>query len=182
MKTKQEYREYLLRSRIEMTQEKVREYSDRITQRLLGLHEIANAKTFFVYVSKDNEVRTHDLIGILMEEGKTVTVPKITCKGIIAPCKIEGFHQLTPGKHRILEPVTEPCKGEIDISIIPAVGLSEDLERLGIGGGYYDRFLEENLETLAIALAYDYQVLPKISTKSHDQPVDMIVTEKRIIF
>ena len=58
---------------------------------------------------------------------------------------------------------------------------AEDGGRLGLGGGYYDRFLPRAAHALRLALAYDFQVIPRIPMASHDAYVDCILTERRFL-
>ena len=73
---------------------------------------------------------------------------------------------------------------EPEIVIVPMVGFSRDGGRLGYGGGFYDRTLEllrSKRATLAIGFAYDAQEDADLPIEPWDQPLDMIVTETRII-
>jgi len=66
--------------------------------------------------------------------------------------------------------------------IVPGVAFDLNLNRIGYGKGYYDRFLSKVSKNVPkIALAYDFQVLESISEGENDIKMDMIITEKRII-
>jgi 5-formyltetrahydrofolate cyclo-ligase len=67
----------------------------------------------------------------------------------------------------------------LDIIIVPGVGFGPNGERIGMGAGYYDRFLPHAPQALRIALAFDFQLLPRLDQKPWDQPVHWIVTESR---
>jgi len=66
------------------------------------------------------------------------------------------------------------------VIIVPGVGFDEIGHRIGQGGGYYDWLLSHS-KALSIALAFEFQIKKTIPTESHDQRVDMIITEKRVI-
>jgi 5-formyltetrahydrofolate cyclo-ligase len=71
---------------------------------------------------------------------------------------------------------------ELDIVIVPAVAFDKKLNRLGYGGGYYDRFLQKiNKNTLVIGICFDFQIIDNLPTKEHDIKMDLIISEKRII-
>lgn len=65
--------------------------------------------------------------------------------------------------------------------LVPGLAFSMDGKRLGKGGGYYDKFLDREPNHLKIALAYDFQLLERIPAEEHDQTVNYIVTEERLI-
>lgn len=74
-------------------------------------------------------------------------------------------------------PVLDPR--ELDTLFVPGVAFGEAGQRIGMGEGYYDRFLIRAPQALRVALAFDFQVLPELPQKSTDQPVHWVVTEKR---
>ena len=69
---------------------------------------------------------------------------------------------------------------EIDLVIVPGIGFDQKGNRIGHGEGFYDRLLK-NTNALAIALAYEFQIIKNISIDKYDIPVDIIITEKRVI-
>ena len=81
----------------------------------------------------------------------------------------------------IREPVGAAYEGKMDIAITPMFAVDESGNRLGYGGGYYDRFLRSHKETLAIAYGYDFQIVKSVPTEPFDERVGAIVTDKRII-
>jgi 5-formyltetrahydrofolate cyclo-ligase len=71
----------------------------------------------------------------------------------------------------------------IDIAIIPGIAFDEKGGRIGSGDGYYDRLIPKlPITTRKVSLALDSQILPQVPTESHDKFVDIIITEKRIIY
>lgn len=82
--------------------------------------------------------------------------------------------------------ILEPTKGfvarpeEIDLIICPCTGFDENMNRLGMGGGFYDRFLPLCKTAKVIAVAYEAQKIARVRTNEHDVPMDAVVTEKTI--
>jgi len=71
----------------------------------------------------------------------------------------------------------------IDIAIIPGVAFDEKGGRIGSGEGYYDRLIPKlPITTRKVALAFENQIIRQIQMESHDKHVDIIITEKRIIY
>jgi 5-formyltetrahydrofolate cyclo-ligase len=86
------------------------------------------------------------------------------------------------GPYNIQEPhrelkATHP--GDLDVIIVPGVGFGPAGERMGMGAGYYDRFLPLALRALRVALAFDFQLLPRLDQSPWDQPVHWIFTDAR---
>lgn len=71
-------------------------------------------------------------------------------------------------------------KKDIDVIIVPLLGFDLNRNRLGYGGGYYDRYLSD-YEGLKIGVAFDIQQLDHIETNKNDVPLDIIITETRTI-
>lgn len=122
--------------------------SKRITASFLSSDEYKNAMSIFAYVSLDDEVVTRELIERMLLDGKIVSVPFCDKeKNIMYPIRISSFADLKKGAYGIEEP--EFCKEkvmakkDIDITIVPMVASDRALNRLGYGGGYYDRFLAD---------------------------------------
>ncbi len=83
-----------------------------------------------------------------------------------------------PGAHGIPAPRAElptiPPQ-ELDILIIPGVAFTKQGDRLGYGGGYYDRYLPRCTKAHKVALAYDQQILASIPTEAHDLKIPHII-------
>lgn len=152
-----------------------------IRKRLFGLEEWKNAKTVMLYLSFGSEVRTKRLAKKAMEQGKRVTVP-ITKDDRLVAVFLDGFDNLTKNKLGMLEPLDgkECPKKEIDLVVAPGVGFDSKGNRLGYGGGYYDRFLK-GVKAPVIGLAYEKQLFDELPCEPHDRKVKKIVTEKRTI-
>lgn len=165
------------------------EYSARIRERLESLPEYQAAGVVSYFVSFRSEVNTVPVIQDALENGKRVLLPitELEKKQLIFS-ELRNFAiELSPGAYGILEPGREyirPVPGE-EIDIVLAPGLVFDLRgyRVGYGGGFYDRFLASLEERpLVVALAFDLQVIKEpVPHEKYDIPVDLIVTEKRLI-
>lgn len=134
------------------------------------------------FVSFGSEVHTHDMIKEALKS-KTVIVPKVVHHEI-EPSVIIDFDNLVPsGKFKIPEPI-EAMKiayKNIDLILVPGIAFDKEGHRIGYGFGYYDRFLRRVPKAIKIGLAFDLQIVDKIPREMHDVPVDLIVTEERVI-
>ena len=179
----------ILANRDALPLEEIDNKSRAIATSLLKLEQLQRSRTVFAYVSFRSEVDTTGLIDALLAKGKKVAVPVTRIKekhlDVIAITSRE--RDLVPGYCNIPEPRRElwqsAAVAEAEIEAILLPGSVFDLRggRFGYGGGYYDRFLERNPQALRIGLAFDLQVVERAPLSAHDQLLDLVVTESRVI-
>lgn len=161
------------------------EWGEKISAFVLASNEWKNAETVFVFASMGNEPDTMLLLLNAMKEGKRLCVPKITGDGKMEAVEIKNISELKCGKFGILEPA-EGCtsveKSGIDLIVMPCLAADEKGNRLGRGGGYYDRFCEE-VSSNKIIICPEMLLMKcgEIPTEEHDVSADIIATERRII-
>lgn len=185
---KGELRREILKKRNEMTGDEVLEKSTAIIKKLLALEDYKQSAVVMAYLDFRNEVKTGKLVKDAVAGGKKVLVP-VTDKANkrLIPSLIENYPgDIAPGTWGIPEPKPGRLKEvdplEIDLVIVPGVAYDIYGNRIGYGGGYYDRFLPRTKPgVVTMAPAYEFQVRDWIGSGKHDWPVDYIVTEKRII-
>ena len=125
---------------------------------------------------------THGLLRYFLAVGMTVAVPKILPGKTMIACRFTRWEDLAPGELGILTPPGDTsCPGPFDLVITPGLGFTPQGQRLGYGRGYYDRWFAEQRGARKIALAFEVQVMNDIPHAQNDIPVDMLITEKRII-
>ena len=182
MATKTELRQRIKALRDAMTSQQVAEKSAGIEARVLDLAQIKQARSVFVYVSVGNEVQTHGLIEHLLQRGKVVAAPLVVRPGVMEPHQIDSLDDLAPGRFNIPEPTTgRRYDAAIDVCIVPGVAFTEQGDRLGKSGGYFDRFLAVLSSTVSIGLCYEAQLIEALPTDADDRPVQIIVTDSRVI-
>ncbi len=141
------------------------------------------AKTIFCYVGTEREIDTMRLIHIMMRDGKNVAVPLCTAKGVMEARRIEGMGDLVSGRYgilapRLLCPVVPP--EELDLVIVPCCTGNAKGERLGYGGGYYDRFLPQTKCPTMLLCRHQLE-REDIPLESHDVAMDYFVTERGVV-
>ncbi|MBB6431732.1 5-formyltetrahydrofolate cyclo-ligase [Algisphaera agarilytica] len=162
--------------------------SQAIHQTILNLPELGTAQSVFVYASAGSEVATHELIEALLVRGKTVAVPHITDPkaGRMQAVVIHALQDLVPDPHlpSLLTPQTgEPLGLAPDLTLLPGLAFSPETGvRLGMGGGYYDRFFDGpgHEGGLRVGLAFDEQLRDDLPVETHDYPVHAIATPRRL--
>ena len=146
--------------------------------------KVFDFKNILVYSDFKNEVQTGDIIKSLLENKKNVFLPicnietnTFTTEQI---CDVEFDAQLN--FYGIKEPIKKENSNQtIDCAIIPGIAFDANGNRIGFGKGYYDKFFEKNQSVYKIGLCYEFQIVDSIDVQEHDFPVDLIVTENRVI-
>ncbi|MBP3968373.1 5-formyltetrahydrofolate cyclo-ligase [Bacillus sp. WL1] len=156
--------------------------SEQIAFSLYEQKEWAEAKTIGITLSMENEVNTYPIIEKAWKEGKRVVVPKCNKETrTMSFRKISNFDQLETVYMNLREPIpalTEEVNAdEIDLQIVPGVAYTERGERIGYGGGYYDRYLV-HYKGKTLSLAYSFQMVEHIPVEPFDKNVEKIITEK----
>ena len=153
----------------------------KIADYIINMKEFKEADNILTYVSFRSEVKTDYIIENAFELGKKVFVPKVIGKNMIF-VKIESFKELTQGYMGIREPVSSD---EADIKegfmCMPGMVFDNECNRIGYGGGFYDRYLSKDNEFIKAALCYDFQILEEIPHDPHDLKPDYVISEKRVI-
>ena len=131
----------------------------------------------------------HDTLEWKVDGGKIVVLPAFDPKTFeMELMKVDKVAQeLKPGPRGAPEPNATCCKivpiDRIDIAIIPGIAFDEKGGRIGTGRGYYDRLIPKlAITTRKVALTLEEQIVPQVSMESHDKHVDIIITDKRIIY
>ena len=137
------------------------------------------AKKIGAYYPIGSEVLTQDIMQEILSSGKELFLPKVIGETMEFR-KITDFSCLEKGNFDIMEPKDDcPVDNNLDLLLVPTVGISQEGVRLGYGHGFYDKFLDENkIET--ISLIYEKQVIKKIPRSEHDVLMNWILTEDRI--
>ena len=160
-------------------------WSAAIAGRLEALDQWRDASVVHCYVGAlPGEVRTKRLIERAHDERKRVICPRVRPHGQLEHREVSAWPQLVESTFGLREPDPDLCPpvdpGLAELIVAPGVAFSEDGSRLGMGGGYYDRFLAEQ-SAPRVGLAFEMQLVDAVPRAPHDEPVDLIVTELRVI-
>ncbi|MFA9378386.1 MAG: 5-formyltetrahydrofolate cyclo-ligase [Lachnotalea sp.] len=181
MMEKPDIRKLVLQKRNELSKEELTCKSQLICNQLIALDEYKYAEVIYIYMDFRNEVMTNIIIENALHVGKKVALPKVDKDDMIF-YYIDSYQDLKKGYYGILEPVTTNHAEEASVLIvIPGVAFDESGLRIGYGKGYYDKFLCKHMEYTKIAFGFELQMVEKIPYNEYDIPMDMIITEQRII-
>ncbi|MCP3666734.1 MAG: 5-formyltetrahydrofolate cyclo-ligase [Gammaproteobacteria bacterium] len=179
---KQALRREIFRLRKSLSDDDRKRRSNLIMQNLVEGGFLDGKRNVHLYYPINNEVCTIELIETLWKTGVNVIMPRTVVPGnTIANHIVSSFDQLEIGAFDLQEPktVTPEYTGHCDIILAPGLVFDYQLNRMGYGGGFYDRFLS-NTSALKVAPAYDFQLKESIPVEDHDVRMDHIVTEERI--
>lgn len=162
---------------------------NRIFQKLLGLDVWKRARVLLIYLSTELEINTESIIDQAFMDKKKVAVP-VLVKGNMEFRFITANSSLVErGPYKIKEPdLSSPLfnlspKGDEPLLVIvPGLAFDLQMQRLGRGGGYYDRWLQDlalyqRPLVFSLALCYDRQILDSVPVESHDHKVDGLLSE-----
>ncbi|MEH7459461.1 5-formyltetrahydrofolate cyclo-ligase [Bacillus pseudomycoides] len=168
-----------------LSTEQYKNLSEQIVFSLYEQREWKEAETIGITLSMEHEVNTYIIIEKAWQEGKKVVVPKCNRKTRTMTFRqIVNFDQLETVYMNLREPIPALTKeveaNEIDLLVVPGVAYTRRGERIGYGGGYYDRYLVR-YEGKTLSLAFDFQIVNDIPTEPFDQNIQKIITEKETI-
>ena len=172
-------RERIGQKRRIMHKEKCAELSSLIVSQIEKMPEFKSAEYVMLYYPIHREADVLELAE--RHQDKTFFLP-VTHRRSVEVRRYEYGDRLHKGRFGIPEPKGRGYKGRIDMIIIPGIAYDHECNRLGRGGGYYDRFLRHYSNTLKVGVGYDFQLLDEvIPTGPFDRSVDIVVTERQIV-
>lgn len=183
--SKLEVRKSCLKQRAALGEKERKINSLLIQQRLQELPKFQKAQVIMLFLNFRDEVETTALAEATIACKKKLILPRCAPHGILLPLEVRDLSKdLEPGSYGIREPklslgAVEPS--EIDLIIVPGSGFDLRGNRLGYGGGYYDRFFTLiNPLTPKIALGFECQVIPQVPVDKYDVSMTMLITENGV--
>lgn len=151
-----------------------------IAAHLLAMPEYRSAETVFCFVSTAHEIDTRPILEDALTAGKKLCVPLCMGAGVMELRRVTSLDQLSPGFHGILEPPADSplvLPDDVDFAILPCLTCNHLGQRLGYGGGYYDRFLA-HYRGGTVLLCRELLIRDEIPVEPHDYPVPWVLTER----
>ena len=183
-------RKQLSTARRQLSEDQVLEYSAAICNSLLSL--IQPSSNIAGYLALGNEVRVNAILRAAREQQSKTYVPIVQSEHRMVFAHIDDEMPLVKNKFGILEPIVETSDTilaeHLDSVLVPLVGFDEHCQRMGMGGGFYDRAFAANKNAatgvkkpVLIGIAYDIQQTSSVLPDWWDVPLDYIVTETQIL-
>ena len=153
--------------------------SRAICAHLLAMPEYQAADTVFCFVGSAKEIDTRPILEHALRAGKRLCVPLCTAPGIMELRELNSLDDLIPGSYGIMEPKEDSSivdTDDVDFAILPCLTCNHAGQRLGKGGGYYDRFLS-HYRSGTVLLCREKLIRDEIPVEPHDYPVPWVLTE-----
>ncbi len=155
----------------------IQQASGKLLNAFYETAQYKNAKSLYLYLPYNQEVRTEPILHRAWADGKSVAVPKVY-GDTMRFLWVTPESEIAPGYCNIPEPVADTPVAEDKQALVLMPGLAFDREghRIGYGGGFYDKFLAREPEHPTVALCYDFQMVDFLPTEATDIPVDLVLS------
>ena len=173
---KQRLREEIRRRKRAMTREEIQEKSRKLTEQFLQTAQYRNARSIYGYLPFNQEVRTRPILEQALRDGKRVALPK--CRGEeMRFLWVDDFDHLEKSCLGSPQPAADGLEADDPRALVLMPGLAFDRagNRIGYGGGFYDRFLSREPGHPTVALCYDFQMVDRLEHDKFDIPVDLVL-------
>ncbi|MBR0373620.1 MAG: 5-formyltetrahydrofolate cyclo-ligase [Mogibacterium sp.] len=185
MSSRKEIRKQGIAAREGLTDEERVGYSGLICDAVRALPEYRNAKTILSYKWTKGEVRLTKLETYAKQDGKTLCFPLcVSDTEMVAIEPGKGRGAWRKGAYGIKEPVAAAGviagPQEIDLVICPCSTFDEECNRMGMGAGYYDRYLPKCTNAAVIAVAFEAQKSEALPVNEWDKKMEAVVTESAV--
>lgn len=183
---KKELRRYFLTQRRSLTKQERQTKSMALLELFLQQPEYRQAQQVMAYAAMADEVQTASLLSRILADGKQLYLPYITeaKQGLMEAARVVDLAQLQPDCYGIMAPSAQAVvavEQQLDLVIIPGVAFTEQLQRLGMGGGFYDRFLARLTRAVKFGIFFEVQCAPTLPLEKYDKRLDCICTEQRVL-
>lgn len=180
MPDKAAVRRQLRKQRAQLTREQVNSASEQVSLQILACDAFRQAKSIMGFLAFGKELGVDLVLQEALAQGKTVAVPFITSSTSFVPARLtsmEDFVLDCYGIRTVRQPIELVNPMELDLVLVPGVAFGRDGSRLGMGAGYYDRFLPLAKQAILMGVAYDSLVQDTLPCDEHDVRLQCIVSE-----
>ncbi|MGK5091572.1 5-formyltetrahydrofolate cyclo-ligase [Deltaproteobacteria bacterium TL4] len=185
MENKHALRQQVLKRRRHCSEEQWTEISRQIFSRLLQWPLFVQAHCVHTYLNMPDEPSTRAIIEYCWQQNKRVIVPYVKNQGQLGHTGLSSFAQLTSGAFGIAEPHAhnrqEVELTACDLILVPGVAFDRQGGRLGLGKGFYDRFLVTT-SAFRLGLSADFQLVENVPVGPRDVTMHAVLTEKQFLF
>lgn len=179
---KQELRQKLRKARNSLSPEQQIQAAQSLLQ-LFQESRFSQSKRIALYLASDGEIDPEPVCSYLWEQGSEIFLPKLN-KNEMGFSPFRPDSNLRPNKYGIPEPEGTLSFGPkiLDLILMPLVGFDKEGNRLGMGGGFYDRTLStlQQKRPQLVGLAHECQLVERIDSEDWDIPLDAVITDRNI--
>ena len=154
--------------------------NDALCRRLLALKTVRDARTILVYAAFGAEADVAAFAAAMQQQGKAVAYP-VCGEGFTLTAAVPDADGWETGAYGIRAPVLSRSRivapDELDLVLVPCTAFDADCGRIGMGKGYYDRYLPQCTHAVKLGVAFEVQRVAKAALGPYDQRLDAFVTE-----
>jgi len=178
--SKNSIRKSLILRRKNLSDKEISLKSAQIFNNLLKIDKVLTSKKVLLYLPINNEVETAEILDYFKNKESEIYLPAyFDCDWVFSRLITES--DLITGPFGTLQPKDRGIfEDDLDLAIIPGVGFSRNLIRLGYGKGLYDKLLADS-GLLKVGLGYDFQIVDNLPLEQHDLRMDFVVTDLDIL-
>ena len=177
-------RQEILAKRRQLTAKESAQAGLSILKTIMQMNVFKRTVNVASYISLSGELCTQDMNEYFMTRHHLCLPYMVTGqKGKMDFYSFKKGDELVENRFHILEPKNQPenlvLEDKIDVIVVPLVAFDNKGNRLGMGGGYYDRMLKKvRKDCLVIGVAYEFQQVDELLVEEWDMPMDIVITEK----
>lgn len=156
-----------------------------LSRHLLNTPLFRRSRVIAAYLASDHEIDLQPLFKAAWRAGKSLALPRVVGPGQMTFHQYRRGDRLIANRQGIFEPAADARHipwHELDLILVPLVAFDRRGNRLGMGGGFYDRAIMSDRRTgvagKTIGIAYSWQRLRRVPTDVWDQPMDWIFSER----
>lgn len=179
-----ELRKSLKKQRNALSPEQAAYSSLQASRHILACDAYRKARCIMGFLAFGRELSVDKVLKQALADGKQVAVPFITSATEFVPALIHNLDDFALDRYGIRtvqQPIEQVAAEEIDLVLVPGVAFGRDGSRMGMGAGYYDRFLMSVPQAVTMGAAYDGLLQDTLPCDAHDVPMDYIVSESGIL-
>ncbi len=181
---KAELRMLMRARRMSLSREEAAVAADKVAGSVISLREYQEARILLAYIAVRGELDVSKIVNDASNKGKNVAFPLCAENGRLRLLIPNDEYAFKKGAYGIPEPDVSNSREidsrEIDLVIAPGVAFDMSGNRLGQGGGYYDRLLADT-KAYTVGVGYNFQLLEELKVETHDRKLDCIITQSQIL-
>lgn len=158
--------------------------ADLIEEALFGVPEVRQARTILLFYSFGTEVATAGMTQRILGSGRRLLLPYLADDGTMEATEVRPGDPLEPTSYGPREPRTRIAVDPktVDLVVTPGLAFDRRGNRLGYGGGYYDRYLAHmGGTTLRVGVGFSLQLVDRVPREPGDQRIDLVVTDQGVL-
>lgn len=168
-------RTQMLQARDAIAQEQKNQWDNWFCNHLLNRMQALKANSLHAFWPMGSEPQIGPALAQLHQKGVCVYLPKIVGKGQLQFLLFDGAARLETGVFGTMHPANSSVfEGSAKLVLTPGLAFTAQGQRLGYGGGYYDRWLSEHPKAQRWAMAYPFQILEQLPKEPHDEGVNEV--------